>query len=61
MVLVDIGRSTVADFEASARRPNPGRLASLRTALEPGGVDFIEDDDTGAKRAPAEVAPPKAT
>jgi transcriptional regulator with XRE-family HTH domain len=42
-----VGRSTVADFEASARRPNPGGLASLRNALESSGVIFIEADGAG--------------
>ena len=36
-----LGRSTVADYERGARRPNPENLAALRAALESAGAVFI--------------------
>lgn len=42
-----VGRSTVSDFEATARRPKPVNLAALRDALETGGVVFIDPNGGG--------------
>jgi transcriptional regulator with XRE-family HTH domain len=36
-----VGLQTIADFEDERRKPKQGDLASIRTALEVAGVDFI--------------------
>jgi transcriptional regulator with XRE-family HTH domain len=43
-----IAKKTIADFERGAREPRPGTLASIRSALEAAGIEFIGEDGGGA-------------
>jgi transcriptional regulator with XRE-family HTH domain len=43
-----VSLSTVKDFEAGRRQPVPGSVASIRTALEAAGVQFIAENGGGA-------------
>jgi transcriptional regulator with XRE-family HTH domain len=39
---------TIADFERGARAPYPRTLEDVRSALEKGGVEFIDENGGGA-------------
>lgn len=41
-----VGVSTVRDFEAGRRDPTRNNLAAMRTALESGGIQFLDDEKT---------------
>ena len=40
---------TIAHFESAERTPVPANLAAIRTALEAGGVAFIDGKEPGVK------------
>jgi len=46
-----VAERTIADFEAGRRNPIPATVASLRLALEAGGIEFIgtPDDRPGVR------------
>lgn len=43
-----VAKKTIADFEREARTPYPRTLSAIRTALETAGVEFIEENGSGA-------------
>ncbi len=42
-----VAKRTIAEFERNAREPYPRTLAVLRSALEAGGVVFVDADALG--------------
>lgn len=42
-----VSRATITSFEAEKRTPIGNNLASIRTALEAAGVEFIEENGGG--------------
>jgi transcriptional regulator with XRE-family HTH domain len=58
----DVGRATIADFEAGKREPYARTLDNLRAALETAGVIFVEENGEGpGVRLRKPIAPPAYT
>lgn len=45
--LADVSRGAIIDFENGKREPIPNNLKAIRSALEEGGVIFIEENGEG--------------